>query len=500
MESRLRTGRKDRSTGALAIVSLAYRLALLAALFTFGLVLGTTELTLRWAAEARLNDLRRQAEALGETWAAYLTDESHPSDWAGMAALLAGWPSDHLTATRATVFARTAGGLGRVAGTDSAATRPSPGDSLALVSQSIQVWRTGGDDPAWRVALPIGSRIPYAVLDVAVSTASLEAQSLAERRRAYALAAAAAAILSLGLGWLVRRWVGRPLGALEAAMEETRELGLPVAERNVALTGPREFRRLARRYAELETALRLRQQRLALEERTRSLERIALAEQAGAEFAHEIGTPLNTVGGHLQLLREDLERSPGREPLVARVDAVLGQVDRLSGIVRAKLGGAAWTHVNPQAVPLGPFLHRVVGFMEPTLRDAGVAVVLPSPAEDGTAAMADPNLLEQVLVNLLKNAVEAMPGGGQVRITTGRSDAEAWIEVADTGPGLSPAARQSLFQPFASSKGRAGTGLGLAVSRRLARVMKGELDPVASEAGARWRITLPAANEPEPPR
>jgi signal transduction histidine kinase len=100
-------------------------------------------------------------------------------------------------------------------------------------------------------------------------------------------------------------------------------------------------------------------------------------------------------------------------------------------------------------------------------------------------------MVEQILLNLLKNSVEALSDGGTVTIATGRADHGAFIDVQDDGPGLDDAAESNLFRPFTTTKGPAGTGLGLAVSRRLARMLGGDLVHVPSARGARWRLTLP---------
>jgi two-component system C4-dicarboxylate transport sensor histidine kinase DctB len=81
-----------------------------------------------------------------------------------------------------------------------------------------------------------------------------------------------------------------------------------------------------------------------------------------------------------------------------------------------------------------------------------------------------------------------------VTIRTGRSDHETFIDVQDDGPGLASEAESNLFRPFSTTKGPAGTGLGLAVSRRLARTLGGDLVHLPSPRGARWRLTLPLAD------
>ena len=104
----------------------------------------------------------------------------------------------------------------------------------------------------------------------------------------------------------------------------------------------------------------------------------------------------------------------------------------------------------------------------------------------------DPALVEQILLNLMKNAIEAMPTGGTLRLATGATSGAAWLEVSDSGPGLPAEARSRLFQPFSTTKGAEGTGLGLAVSQRLAQEMGGTLELRDSVKGTTWRLTLPA--------
>jgi two-component system, NtrC family, sensor kinase len=259
-------------------------------------------------------------------------------------------------------------------------------------------------------------------------------------------------------------------------------------------TGAVEFRRLARRYNDLQAALAVRRReaaaqasRLALEERSRGLERLALAEETAAAFAHEIGTPLNVVSGHLQLLRDDLSRS-GQGDGTDRVKTVLAQVDRVSAIVRARLDRGAWPVLDLREADLADITSRLASFMEPSLRQSGVKLeekLFPA------RCRCDPVLVEQILLNLMKNAIEAMSAGGRLRLETNGDQRHAWLQVSDDGPGLSPEAKARLFQPFATTKGAAGTGLGLALSQRLAGAMGGSLEFLAGGRGTTWRLSLP---------
>jgi two-component system NtrC family sensor kinase len=301
--------------------------------------------------------------------------------------------------------------------------------------------------------------------------------------------------VALFVAVLTARWVGRPLAALGAAMASAHggAKNAPAAPE----IGPSEFSELTRRYNRMREALAAREREsaaramlLTLEERARGLDRLALMHETAAAFAHEIGTPLNTVSGHLQLLRDDFEAQHDLRG-VDRVRLLLAQVDRVAGIVRAGLDRGAWPTPLVLREDLNEIAVRMTRFLEPSFNDAGVQAKLQLDGGRPVVAACDPAMVEQILLNLLKNAVEAMPSGGTVMIATGLTEHQAFIDVQDDGPGLDADAESGLFRPFSTTKGPAGTGLGLAVSRRLARMLGGDLVHVPSARGVRWRLTLP---------
>jgi len=467
------------------------------ALLAVFLVVGTTELALSLAERSRLEDLRTESVDLATTLGAYLTRISPAGEPSALRVGIAGWSRKHLTETSAAVFVRDGNQLVLTAVSDSTVTR-SPDDlDVEAYARRAVAWRFREyPHSAWQVVVPLGGLRPYGVLDVEVYTGRLDQWARAERRRSYALALAAALLLSLGVGLLTSRWIGVPLRSLSLAMAGAHggAEGAPSAPE----VGPPEFRALAGRYNELRTALAIREQEseasaglLALEERARSLDRQAQAEEIAASFAHEIGTPLNTTNGHLQLLREDMRRA-GDFVGAERVGLVLAQLDRVAKIVRGGLSRGGWPEPRLHAVDLHSRAAGMLRFLEPSLTGAGVSAVLEPPERAGLATVqTDPELVDQILLNLLKNSIEALEPGGQITLTTGRDGNHAFLDVADNGPGLPPEARNQLFQPFVTSKGSAGTGLGLAVSRRLARALGGELAYVPTDKGTRWRLTLP---------
>jgi len=479
-------------------LGLPRRLALITALLAVLLVAGATEVGLSLAERSRLEDLRAESVDLANTLAAYLTRIAPTGEPSALNVGIAGWSRRHITETTAIVFVAARSTLLPAAASDSTVTRePDDLDAEALVRRVTAVRFREEPEPAWQVVVPLGGQRVYGVLDVQVSTGRLASWARLERKRAYTFAIGAALLLSVGVGLLTSRWVGLPLKSLTQAMAGAHQgaSGAPEA----AEIGPPEFRELARRYNEMRTALAHREREsasraalLSLEDRAKAYDRLAQAEEIAGSFAHEIGTPLNTMNGHLQLLQEDMRQAhdAGGEK---RVALLLSQVERVAKIVRGGLTRGSWP--APRRVPtdLHELAARMVRFLEPSLDEAGILAEL-KPGAAGATAATDPDLVEQILLNLLKNAIEALPRGGKITLSAGQDGAGAYIDVADDGPGLPTQARSQLFQPFVTSKGSAGTGLGLAVSRRLARALGGELAYVDSEKGTSWRLTLPPAD------
>jgi signal transduction histidine kinase len=477
-------------------MGLPRRLAVLTAVMAVLLVTGATEIALWWSARTRLEDFRLESVALANTLASLLVRSAPKGDTASLAQSLEGWSRHRLTESQAIVYVLRQRRLVPVAASGARDTTPT-GQQVyeALRHKATEVQLHQGVDPGWEVALPLGLPRPYGVLDVRVSTQRLQDWARLERRRAYVLAFLSALLVALFVAVLTARWVGRPLASLGTAMAAAHggATGAPAAPE----IGPEEFRELTRRYNRMREALAAREREsgaramlLTLEERARGLDRVALMHETAAMFAHEIGTPLNTVSGHLQLLRDDFESQQDLRG-VDRVRLLLAQMDRVAGIVRAGLNRGAWPTPLVLQQDLNEIALRMTRFLEPSFADAGVRAQLRVDGGAPVVATCDPAMVEQILLNLLKNAVEAVSRGGTVTIATGHADHNAFIDVQDDGPGLDDEAESNLFRPFTTTKGPAGSGLGLAVSRRLARMLGGDLVHVPSARGVRWRLTLP---------
>jgi signal transduction histidine kinase len=477
-------------------MGLPRRLAVLTAAMAMVLVTGATEIALWWSGRTRLEDFRLETVTLANTLATLLVRSAPHGEAAGLTQGLEGWSRHRSTESQAMVYVFRGSRLAPAAASGLPDSTPAGRWAYdAFTRRAPEVHLHGGSAPGWQVVLPLGMPRPYGVLDVRVSTRRLQDWARLERRRAYLLALLSALLVALFVAVMTARWVGRPLAALGSAMAGAHggATGAPAAPE----IGPPEFRELTRRYNRMREALAAREREsaaramlLTLEERARGLDRLALMHETAAVFAHEIGTPLNTVSGHLQLLRDDLEAQHDPKG-IERARLLLAQVDRVAGIVRAGLDRGPWPTPLRQREDLNAIALRMTRFLEPSLSDARVRTHLPQDSGPPVLATCDPAMVEQILLNLLKNALEALPGGGTVTIATGRADHQAFIDVQDDGPGLDAEAASNLFRPFSTTKGPLGTGLGLAVSRRLARMLGGDLVHVPSARGVRWRLTLP---------
>lgn len=255
-------------------------------------------------------------------------------------------------------------------------------------------------------------------------------------------------------------------------------------------------RELAERNLELEAAnhnLEAASQELwQTARRLTQLERLAAAEQTAAQFAHEVGTPLNLISGHIQLLQM---KCTDDERAASRLDLVSEQIERISGIVHQMLDRTRPEAVAHKTLDLANLLRRTCDALLPMIEAHGVRlvdVVGELPPING-----DADRLQQVVINLTNNALDAMPEGGIFHISAKAAPSSVIVVFADTGVGMTPEVQARIFDPLYTTKERGrGTGLGLVVVRQVMREHGGEVE-VASEAGhgAEFRLSFPADEE-----
>ena len=386
------------------------------------------------------------------------------------------------------------------------------------------VSRLVGDDRGryWEIMAPISIENDVAGA-VAVKFSFDRADALAGRTRNWALALTAASVAVMGvlMTVAVHVVVNRPIQRfLEAIRRVQRGDQFAVVRVDTA----DEFGLLARHFNEMmarlgtfneELQTRVKQATAEAEERYREVERLhealfrmqrnlsnaerlAIAGQIMAEVAHEVGAPLQSVAGHVQLLRKDLAPEMLDEPVRRHFSIIEGQLGRVTEIITELLGLTRPHPGPPVAVDVNALVRDTADLVRPSLGTSGVTLVneLERPIPP---VLGHPNRLQQVILNLFTNAMDATPPGGTIRVTTrfAADEGQVELEVADSGRGIPAADLKQIFEPFFSTKGpQRGTGLGLFISARIVREHKGRIDVTSQEGtGSVFTVRLPAATD-----
>jgi len=227
------------------------------------------------------------------------------------------------------------------------------------------------------------------------------------------------------------------------------------------------------------------QQRLAYSER------MAAIGQVTASLAHEIGTPLNAVAGHLQLLARNHSDAPDTQRRLKIINAQLGLIVQT---VKSLLERTHRRRITLQLTDINAALQELALLVGPMLesRNIKASVTL----DKGMPCVAaDRDGLHQVFLNLVNNSCDAMPDGGQLEITTRYLHHSQQVEImfSDSGAGLAPNVIEHLFEPMFTTK-ESGSGLGLLIARDIIAEHRGQIELVSgSPAGAVFRLTLPVA-------
>jgi signal transduction histidine kinase len=209
------------------------------------------------------------------------------------------------------------------------------------------------------------------------------------------------------------------------------------------------------------------------------------------EFRHEINNPLAIVKNYLHVLSSRLR---DETDIPREVALIQDEIDRMAALVQQYTSGE--TNRHTAAVDVNKLLGDLLGIINhATSGDEPITIASDlDPAVPQIAS--DSGLLNQALLNLLKNATEAMPNGGTIRVTSQDriydSDAE-WVEIsiADSGPGLPDHVMRDLFQPVATTKGGNHSGIGLSITYKLIAELGGRISCASNARGTQFRILLP---------
>jgi signal transduction histidine kinase len=301
-----------------------------------------------------------------------------------------------------------------------------------------------------------------------------------------------------------RRWITKPISKL---MDGIKNMARGDLNTRIDLRRGDELSELAQEFNQMAIDLKKAQEKiiqesenkLELERTLRHSEKLATIGQLASGLAHEIGTPLNIIGGRADLIKRRLEDREGEEK---DLGIIIQQAERITKIIQQLLGFVRKKKPEQKNLNIKTLLETTLDFLDHQIQNQKVRVVNEM-ENDLPSVIGDPDQLQQVFLNLFLNAIQAMPDGGTLRLSASskwiskeglENEQRQYVEVCveDTGVGMDREVILNIFNPFFTTKNR-GTGLGLMVSQGIIQDHEGWID-VESEIGkgSVFRVYLPS--------
>jgi len=231
-------------------------------------------------------------------------------------------------------------------------------------------------------------------------------------------------------------------------------------------------------------------ERMLMENRIRRMERFMGLGTLAAGLHHEIKNPLSALSLHVQLLEERLDQQADHE-VAESLGVLKTEVTRIAGVLENFRDYASTDRMNVVPTDVGKLLRHIVDLMRPKAEHQHVEIELDLPEQPLAEILLDPVRFEQVLLNLVINALDVLPSGGKITLAAECAGSSLHLDVADTGSGIPDNIRSRIFDPYFTTKS-GGSGMGLAVCDKIIRQHGGELDLETSPSGTVFRIALPA--------
>lgn len=353
------------------------------------------------------------------------------------------------------------------------------------------------NQPACTTCHPADQKI-LGILQVSLSLNPVWQQLATLKRSAIVATMIALAVIVVGVWLSLTFFVDQPLQRLVAVM--ARAEGGDLSAR-VQTDSSDELGRLARNFDSMISKLETAQQELARyhQEQLARADRLATIGEMAAAIAHEIRNPLTGISGALSVLSRNFSTDDPRRDIVRQTHLL---IDRLNKSVEEILHYSRPSQPQMQVAHLDDIINRTVSLLEGEARTARVSIIKEDVDPTGgvgplPAVNADPYQLQQVVTNLVLNAIQASTAGGEIRIRTRATDNTAGqscacIEIEDSGKGMSTDEVAKAFHPFFSTKAQ-GTGLGLAIAKQIVEQHGGRITLRSSlGTGTCVHVELPA--------
>lgn len=235
-------------------------------------------------------------------------------------------------------------------------------------------------------------------------------------------------------------------------------------------------------------------ERVLMDDRMRRMERYMGLGSLVAGLHHEIKNPLAALSLHVQLIEEDLIDGDASATVLEMLGVVKTEMTRVGSVLESFRDFASMDKLDLSEIDLAELIDRSVNLIRPQAQRRKIDLRVELPAEKMPAVNVDRVRLEQVLLNLLINAMDAMPDGGEIKIAVSlaseRTRNLVRIEVVDSGRGVPDNIQSRILDPYFTTKSE-GTGMGLALCDKIIRQHHGSLDFSSSEHGSVFNITLP---------
>ncbi len=347
-------------------------------------------------------------------------------------------------------------------------------------AQAVEIMEERGS--SWKVTSGKGDGTPLTTSDGAVWSLEPDRQAILElvlhRRRHLLVAAMICLLISAEMAVFMAYWITRPLKRLVWGCARVAKGDLSDIPTEKA--GSYELEALHEAFNEMVQGIKGRQE---MERRVSRMERLAALGQVVAGVSHEIKNPLASMRIHLDLLGSSFNEEE-QESLTV----LSSELDRLNRVVTQLLSFARPAPPLPGPVDPEEVLDWCYRMVKVRLQKCGVG--WHHHVEEGTVMWADRGQVQQLLLNLVLNALEAIDEGGEIRLSAERGSEGTVLSIGDNGRGIADDVKDRMFDPFVTSKSE-GTGLGLSVVYRIMELHRGRIEYSSSQEGTVFTLWFP---------